>query len=468
MAQPQTLAQTIIYGKEADLEQALRAAPKLDEIDEYGYSPLIQAAIVNSESKAKILLKAGASVDFPDLTGRTALNWAASNSNRPFCELLLQHGADPNSYSYAGQPTLVIPFLKKQKPIYQLLFNNHASLDFAQDFINAKVLGHRFELEGRVDVVDTKGIFTEVELEGFYLEFSLNLLTSSLTDFRNNFGSKHLRKYFSKIDVIINGLRNAIELLRYQHYLVDVAEHQSNIDALLDHEPLILPIVFDGHAITLIKFWEWFIRCDRGAFGREHGTTIVYLMRKTGAATKGFLRTLLYKRQRQEHINTGLIDYLGLNEMYQLPVSVQTAGNCTWANVEAVIPAMLFIFLLEEHNGKDVELCQKEALDFYNHWVEWDKNRALHFCIESFYTANPARKAAKAALLAAILFQTCKYGNVQDRERAEKIFAILKIPEYQYILQSYIKVFSQDLKNELLKNLYNLMDDFGVRVDDSL
>ena len=467
-----SLAQTIIFGSDNDVinflrsnEAASQTAKSLDEIDEYGYTPLIQAAIVNSVSKSRILLQAGATVDFPDLTGRTALHWAASNSNRALCELLLNHGANPNAYSYAAQPVLVIPYLKQNKSIYQLLFNRKAKLHFAEDFINAKLLGHRFELEGRVDVVDTNNTFVEVEFEGFYLEFSLNLVTSSLNDFRTNFGGKNLRKYFTKVDVTINALHNAIELMKYQHYLVDVNRLRQQIDTLLDHEPLILPLSFEGHAVTFIKFWEWLIRCDRGEFGRKSGTTIIYVMRNPNMFTKAFARELLYKRQYAESINTQLADYLELDVAWRLPLSPQTIGNCTWANVEAIIPALIFLFTLEERGGKDPESCQQEAINFYNQWVEWDKDRALHFCIESFYKADPVRRAAKAALLAAIMFQTCKYENPKDHERVEKILPILTLPKYRYILDSYIKVFSTDgQKNELLKNLYNFLDDFGVVV----
>lgn len=459
-----SLAQTIIFGRDDDVAKALSTRPKINEIDEYGYTPLIQGAIVNSVNKSRLLLQAGAKIDFPDLTGRTALHWAASNGNRALCELLLNNGADPNSYSYAAQPALVIPYLKQNKSIYQHLFNKGADLNFAEDFINAKLLGHRFELEGRVDIVDTKNTFIEVEFEGFYLEFSLNLVASSLVDFRTNFGSKNLRKYFAKLDATINALHNAIELIKYQHYLIDIGKFRQKIDTLLDHEPLVLPIAFDGHAVTFIKFWEWLIRCDRGEFGRRSGTTIVYFMRNPQMLNKAFLRELLYKRQYAEGINNQLVDYLGLDVAWRLPLSPQTIGNCTWANVEAVIPALLFLFALEERGGKEPELCQKEALEFYNNWLEWDQNRALHFCVESFRDASAARKAAKAALMASIMFQTCKYENPKDHERVAKILPILTLPKYRYILDSYIKVFSGEQKSDLIKNLYNFLDDFGVVV----
>lgn len=473
MPRPRTLANIIIFGSDDEVATALQtqnycsendsgSCSPINEIDEYGYTPLIQCAIVNSINKTRLLLDAGAHVDMPDLTGRTALHWAASNSNRPLCELLLQRGANANAYSYAGQPALVIPWLKKSKPTYQQLLKSGANIDFAQDFINAKVLGHRFELEGRVDIVDPSNTFIEVELEGFYLEFSLNLIASSLIDFRSNFGSKKLRKYFAKFDVIINALHNAVMLIKYQHYLVDAEKSRKQIDPLLDREPLILPVTFDGHAITLIKFWEWLIRCDRGAFGRENGTVIIYYMKNPHAFTQSFTRNLLYKRQYTEHLNTGLVSDLDLHVMWRLPLSPQTVGNCTWANIEATIPALMFLFLLEENGGRDAERCEKEALEFYNEWVEWDKGRALHFCVTDIEETTPARRAAKAALLAAVLFQACAYEKQQDRAKVEKVLPILIQPDYKYILQSYIKVFAQDPKNPMLKSLYNFLDDYGV------
>lgn len=457
-----SLSKKIIFNSAQELRHALSFGIEMNVVDEYGYTPLVQTAIVNSIDKALALLQAGAHVDFPDLTGRTALSWAASNANYELCELLLQYGAKPNSYTNVGQSVLVIPFLRRQKNINELLFKHGGSLNFALDFINAKILGHRFELEGRVDIVDAEGTFLETEVEGFYFEFSLDLVTHSLSDFANNFGGKHLRSYFPKLNMIIEALHKATELLRYQHYLIDVKEHQSVIDSLLDNEMLILPVAFSGHAITLIKFWDWLIRCDRGEFGKKNGTIIIYYMRNPHLITKSLVKELLYKRQYAESINEGLAQHLNLEIAWQLPLSPQIAGNCSWANVEAVVPALMFMLLLQESGGRDIEEAQKNAFEFYNEWVEWDRSRALHFCLESFYEASPARKASKAALLAAILFQACKYDTEADRAKAGKILPILSLPEYDYILKSYVQVFSQDRNNIYLKNLREFMDDFGL------
>lgn len=458
-----SLAKEIIYGTDDDVARALARTGEIDVIDEYGYTPLIQTTIVDSIHKAALLLEAGAKVDFPDLTNRTALHWAASNGNRDLSNLLLNHGANPNTYTHAGQPVLVTPLLNKQKALCDLLIRYGADLNFARDFINAKLIGHRFELEGRVDIVDTANTFIEVELEGFYLNFNLEAVTNSLADFRANFGSKHLRKFFKKIDITLSVLYNAIELLKYQHYLVDVEQHRKKIAKLLDATPLVLPIAFTGHAITLIKYWDWLIRCDRGEFGRKHGTVILYHMQKPTMLTKAFMMDLLYKRQYAEGINTALQDYLGLEQIWTLPLSTQRAGNCSWANVEAVIPALLFLLFLEDENGRRVVECQHNALALYDEWIEWDKNRALQFCLQTAEeTTNRARQAAKAALMAAVMFQACDYNNAKDRYKVRRMLPLLSLPEFSYILQSYFEVFGKEHKNPRLKNLYNFLDDFGV------
>lgn len=461
-----SLSKHIIFGTDKEVANCLEHKPKVNVIDEYGYSPLIQAAIVNSASKAKLLLDAGAEVDFNDVTTRTALHWAASNGNYEICKLLIKQGANANSYTNAGQPVLVMPHLRRQKNIQNLLIKHGAKLGFVQDFINAKLLGHSFELEGRVDIIDNTGTFIEVELEGFYLEFNLEILIKSLHDFKNNFAAKHFRDYFTKLDVIIDALHAAVELIKYQHYLVDIDKYAKRIDILLDQEPLILPISFDGHAITLIKFEDLLVRCDRGEFGRKNGTVNIYNIQNPHMFNKSFIRELLYKKQYSQFINSGLSRRLGLNTKLQLPLAPQKTGNCSWANVEAVVPTIMFLLFLQERGFNKIEDSQQEVLHFYNEWVEWDRNRELHFCLESFRETNAARKAAKAALLAAILFQSCQYNDSQDQNKVAKILPILTSPDYSYILKSYVEVFGKNQHNESMDNLHNFLDDFGINVQD--
>jgi hypothetical protein len=456
-----SLSDTIIYAGTKDVVKMLPEVEKIDEIDVYGYTPLVQCAIVDSISKAEALLDYGANIDFQDLTGRTALHWAASNDNYDFCALLLNRGADSNSYSYAGQSALVTPLLRHQEKVVKLFFQKGASLDLALDFINAKLLGHRFELEGRADIADAKGNIMEVELEGFYLEFSLEAFINSLVDFRNNFGGKHLRKYFPKLNIIIHALRVASELLKYQHYLIDVDQHRKKIDELINQELLILPLAFTGHAISLIKFGEWLVRCDRGEYGRENGTIIFYQIRNPSLFSKSLIKQLLYQKQYAESINQSLPQYLNLDQKFVLPILPQKAGNCSWANVEAILPALLYLLLFIEKGERGSEKMATEVLSFYNEWQEWDKNRALYFTEQSFRQTSGARAAAKVTLLAAVLFQACQYGNEKDMDKAKKIIPILIAPEYNYVLKSYIEIFGKEINHPLLRNLNNFLDHYG-------
>lgn len=467
MARQQTLSDAIIYGTNELVAQMVSAGATLDEIDNYGYTPIVQCAIVNSVEKAKILLDAGAKVDFDDLTGRTALHWAADNGNVELCELFLSRGANPNTYTRAGQPALVMPLLRHHEPIKKLLYQRGAQLPFAQDFINGKLLGHRFELEGRVDVIDYEGAFIEIEFEGFYLEFTVALVVESILEFKKNFAAKHLKRYFDHFDVIISSLHAASELVKYQHYMVDVKRYQKEIDMLLDRSPLVIPVVYSGHAICFIHFGDFLIRCDRGAYGRDNGTVILFKMGKPERFNKDFIRGLLYTRQDKRTIDEGLPELLGLRKVGTIPLSEQISGNCTWANVEAVMPTILFLLLLSsqrQSGALDMQKAQDEALDVYREWLSFDKDRALTFCMQSFYRVNKARKATKAAILAAVLFQDYDYDNPADRERADKMMSILTDPEYVYILRTYVEVFQYDRDNPLFTNLLKFIDYFDIEL----
>lgn len=462
-----TLSKTIIYSSDAAVRQYLSQKPELNVIDEYGYTPLVQTAICNSASKAKLLLDAGAEIDFRDLTGRTALHWAADNNNVELCQLLLKYGSDPNAYTLAGQPILVMPFLRNQENVKTLLYEYGASVQFAQDFINTKLIGHRFDLEGRVDLVDTHNTFFEIEFEGFYHEFSIAMIVRSLIDFKYNFGGRKLRKFFPTLEMVIQSLQNALELIQYQHYLVDKKKHLTRINQLLQSPLLILPVSYSGHAIALIKFGHCLVRCDRGEYGRKNGTVIFYELKNPKALNLNVMKYLLYKRQHREFIDDSLASELDAEPMFTLPLPPQISGNCSWANLEATVLAVIFLLLSNKLQKEDLPKAnsayQKQAFEFYEEWKQWDKDRALYFCLQSFYrSSDPAHQASRAAVLAAILFQQCRYEKPNDQIQADRILRIIADPKFIYILKSYLKVFSEDKTNQQFKNLIQFLDDYGM------
>ncbi len=455
-----SLAKAILFGDLADVQRFIAQGADVNGLDEYGYSPLIEAILVNKLDIIKLLIELGAEVQAADPRGHTPLHWAVENNNLEVCSLLLAKGADPNAYTHASQPVLMQPLLRGQKALKELLYQHGASLNFAQDFINTKLLGHRFELHGVVDIVDTNGHFIELDYEGFFLEFTLGILAHSLQRYKNHFVAKHWQPMHRYIQMLIAALTNANHLMKYQHFSVDLSAHEQTINTYLTPELLLLPIGYEGHAITLAKYGRWLARCDRAQQDLADNV-VIYQMGNRAAFNSELIKSLLYKRQSKQAIEQHLPRLLQLTPIASLPLSSQKIGNCSWANTEASIPAMLCMLQYQDklQSGKiDLKACKDIALEFYQQWKSWDEASALHACISSFPAASPARKASKAAVLGAILFQTCNYQNPTDLKRASKIMPVLKTPGYEYVLESYLAIYYEKKRTPEGENLMHLLE----------
>lgn len=461
-----SLAKHIIYGDKSSVQQLLQEGADVNEIDEYGFRPIIEAAIANKTDIAELLLDYGADVDERDATGRSALHWAAENNNLGLVKLLLDRKADPNAYTLASQPVLVQPILRTQNALKNLLYKEGADLNFAQDYINTKLLGHRFELIGQADIVDNKGRFIELDFEGFFLEFTLSIILNSLQRYKNNFAAKHLRHYFKYTKRLIDAFTVAAKLIKFQQYTVNIAEYAEQIDGLLDIEPLIIPVAHRGHAITFIKYGEFFAKCDRGANSEKEGSINIYRIHNRDISLRPLFKKMMYVRQSKQFMEKEFKQVLGLEHLWMLPLSAQITGNCSWANVESALPTMLFLLLAEDTGFKAnrIRACIDHAMSFYQQWLQWDQDRALYDCIQGFYGAEESRKASKAAVLGAILFQHCQYTQQKDVERAEKILSILMLPKYRYVLDSYVDIYYRRNRTAAGVNLINLLDIHGVKI----
>lgn len=454
-----TLATEILYGSMERVKRAILSVEHLNFIDEYGYTPLIEAAIANNVEKAQLLLDHGAEINKQDLVGGTALQWAVENNNFELCELLLNHGADPNLANFSSQTPLVKTLLRQQNDLKQLLREYDADLTYSQDFINAKLLGHMFELMSTVDIVDPQGRFTELNFEGFFLEFTVDAIKRSLMDFQYNFAARHFRSIYTTLQTINEALTRTAKLVNFQQYLVDIKKHKPLIESLLSQEPLIAPISQEGHALTLVRHGSLLAICDRAKYGEQEDEVTIYYMNKRSKLNYELLCQLLYKVNPLELYHKVLPLELGMQPVATLPIHSQLAGNCTWANVEASIPILYFMLTLNDrsyqHNLSDT---LENSLQLFYDWREWEKDRSLHRCITDFYTASPARKASKAAILAAILFQRCHVDDPKSIERAMKIIPVLKTPGYEYTVQNYLEVYHHQKKTSGGKNLKRLLE----------
>lgn len=456
-----TIASDIINHKMPEFDAYIREGNSLDDIDEYGFTPLIECAITRQVHIAEQLIMRKVDVNKSDVTGRTPLHWAVDNNDIDMARLLLIHGADANAFTRNGLSVLVYPVLRGQDPLKHLLYHHGAKLDFAQDFINGKLIGHRFELQGDVDIVTATDEFIELDYEGFILEFTVAIIKDSLRRFISSYSTRHLRAYFPLIHTIMDAFNDAAELLQYQHIKKLNNNQLQRINFLLKSPMLILPAASRGHALGFIRFHQWWAKIDRGENSLQEGSINIYRMTRPEALDADFIQNFLYKKQNRRYFHQVINQQLGLLPIAQIPMSSQISGNCSWANIQAIVPVA---YAIQELNNAG-EFEPTDSLKVYDEWVEWDKDRALDECIQRFYIASPQRKASISAMLAGVLFQTCDHGNRVHLERAEKILNILIQPEYYYVLHSYLDEYCVKRLTRKGNNLLKILDDCGINPD---
>lgn len=453
-----TIASDIISKRTPDFDQYLREGDSLDDIDEYGFTPLIEAAITRQIHIAELLIERHVDVNKPDVTGRTALHWAVDHNDIELSRFLLEHGANANAYTSAGLSVLVYPVLRAQDTLKHLLYRHAAKLDFALDFIYAKLLGHRFELSGDVDIVNAEGDFIELDYEGFILEFTVAVVKDSLNRFTSSYSTRHLRHFFPNVYAVIDAFTVAGELLQLQHQVSFHDTHHAQLAKLIKTPLLILPAASRGHAFCFVRYHQWWAKIDRGENSLQEGSVNIYRITRPEAFNVDFLLEFLYKKQNRRYYHHVINQELGLMPFAQIPMSSQITGNCSWANVQAIVPVA---YALQQLTTVQPPSYQ-EALTLYDEWVEWDKDRALDECIQRFYLSNPVRKASYASMLAAVLFQSCDDRVSLHLQRAEKILTILTLPDYYYILKSYLDSYCIKRLTRKGNNLLKLLDDCGV------
>ena len=455
------LTAIIIEGSLDELASALQITQDVNLLDEYGYTPLIECVIQNDLEKAKLIKARGADVNQADITGRHALHWAVRNNNLPISEWLLSCGANPNAYHLAGEPVLATPILQQNIKLKNKLAEYGASFTFAYDYINAKLLGHRYELIGSADIAGPDNVFIEVDYEGFYLDASLNLIRFSLRNFKENYAARYIKPWFNQIDAMIEALQIASELLTYDHYLFDYRTQAEKIIPLFARESLIIPINQEGHAFTLVKSGSLFAVCDRARSDEHHLETeiiIDYMNRLSGFQANNMM-PLIYEKQSITTIKDHLKNLLRLQPIASIEMPTQKIGNCSWANVEAIIPVLHFMLQLNQQNkSKSKEQLMVDSMELFHRWREWERQRALQFFLNEFPNATEGRRASIAALLAGVIFQTCSADNPSDVNRAKKMIKAIKKHHHDYVFDSYLTVYVNQKSTEAGKNLVRLLE----------
>ncbi len=464
-----SLSKAILFETRDEVYALIDGGADVHEKDPYGLTPLIEATLKKDLGIAKALLDKGAKVDQQDISGQTALQWAVNRYQISFCELFLKAGADPNHHSADGQPLLVNPVLREQEDLLALLKDYGAILQPTRDFIEAKLMGHRFELKGRGMVVNATKRFVNFDLEGFYLEFTVGLLLKSLNDFMQSPTGQRFSAYQSVFLQIKKAFKNAASIIPAKYLKTGTKDYGPSIQAVMKDPLVLIPVSYEGHAISFVRYGDYLAKCDRGV---KHivDTIVIHKVGKPARLNPDFLSELMFSSKSDDYIRITLKELLALEPMSTLPARYQLSGNCSWANVEAAVPAMMFL-LMFGGNWKalgEVSALRKSVMDFYDAWIAWDQNRALEQSIQQFKVADPARQASIASLLAMILFQRCRTSRPLEVERAKKILAVLQVPNCAYILRTYIRIYHTKVAAEIGQNFVELLKVCGLKARDLL
>lgn len=461
------LADEILFGTTQGVVAFLDADPTVvNEPDQYGYTPLIESIIAGKPEIARLLVERGADVNGEDMLGQTPLYWAVDNADTDLCAFLLKQGADPNHHTAEGEPILVKPILRQQDSLIRLLEQYKVDPVFALDYIHAKLTGHRYELIGQVDIVNPKKQFVEIDFEGFVLEFTIDLIRQSLLQFVAAVAKDKYPNYAHVLGRVTTALRISAELLGL-HYTRNPKQYAKEIREKTENSLFMVPVAYMGHAITFVRYRHLFAKCDRGVSPRAD-TVIIYEMTKAYRFDQGLINTLLYQPGKtKKFIHTELKEILGLKPIASLPTRYQIAGNCSWANVEACVPTMMFMLLAQGdmRQKQRVSEIKQWVMRFYQTWLEWDKDMALTHCINAFHQADTVRKASFLDIMGAIFVQRCRPNKPRELARAKKILPLLLTPKYQYILNAYLRVHSHRHAGRAGQRFMELLQASGAKLD---
>lgn len=426
----------------------------LSEIDPYGLTPIVEAAIADSLEIAQYLLQHAHSEMRADDLGQ-ALNWAVDNNNLNFTALLLRYGADPNFYTVDGKPVLAQAIARGEAAIVTLLGEKGANFDFAHDYLTAKLIGHRFELTGRAEVASPENKMLVVGFEGFYPEITLGLVRDSLTAYINHFAAREAREFKHHFTLIAELLNWACQARKLKHFNAPKQRQSAEAKEYAERDNWILPVTSQGHAFTLVRFKNYFAICDRRQDTPVDGKVILYQLNHPERLTVAFIHQLLYQISPLNFFEVELVEYLGLTPKVAFPTHSQLAGNCSWANVEVTVLVLLYA-LLED---------KEKALALYEGWREWDKDRALNDAMYDFPKMSKSRQACRVSLLAAVLFQRLDPAKKEDVARAMQMKPYLDNPAYKFVLASYWQVYGAPAHRAQYQKFFTLLKKVGLRGD---
>lgn len=117
----------VYYDNVDVVERLLQAGAAVDAVNDYGSSPLTEAAVAGNAAVIRLLLEAGADPNLPGADGQTPLMIVARTHRVDAAQLLLDAGADPNARETWRDQTAVIWAAAQSQPEMIKLLLEHGA-----------------------------------------------------------------------------------------------------------------------------------------------------------------------------------------------------------------------------------------------------------------------------------------------------------------------------------------------------
>ena len=133
------------------------------------------------------------------------------------------------------------------------------------------------------------------------------------------------------------------------------------------------------------------------------------------------------------------------------------------------MPTMMFMLLAQGdiNDRNHVPEIKRWVMNFYNAWLEWDKDTALDYCIAEFKKADRVREASFLDIMGAIFVQRCRPDKAREFARAKRILPLLLTPDYHYILDAYLRTHAHRHAGLLGERFMRLLVASGAKFSDS-
>lgn len=320
------------------------------EVNNWANPPLLRAVREGKIDCVRYLLQHGAN---PSPGGNSALCLAAELPTPEIAELLVQNGASINKKNLDGRRPLAHAILKGSQPLIQRLLQHGADAGSAQSCLNLKA----------ANLIWTLGCGDITEHASLFLEYCTRFFQSP--SFSPD-GSPPIPLSEDELVTIQETLQHMISS--------DLPLNQETVHRFKEGRPtLLLKTVMNGHhMISLLIHKNRLMICNRGTGATFH-TIEVYNIR-ADLADESFLKFLTICKELL-HLHFCLDEVFpkltddGINQ------KLQKVGNCTWANAESGLLALLYSVFLEK--GTSPKESEARARAIYKQFTTFARIHSL-------------------------------------------------------------------------------------------